>query len=254
MPDRNLDSPSEEGTVGRGRKKWRLRQDTEEQESLMLITARNAFGTMVKGANGCFGNLYDILFNGQSWKVQNLLINCNHWYSGQQVAIEPQTVEETNWQNQNMTVQLTKEQIAQVSNTQSKQTTTTAKTCQANQVTTTNVYGTGAFNTTTQYNANTVAHSTKLCTGMNVYGTNGMVGYVDDFVVDDETWTVAHLIVEVQNQYTSKRVMIETNSIKSVCWEDGQVQLSLSTQEICDLPTYEAGMLSEQATMVGSAN
>ena len=57
--------------------------------------------------------------------------------------------------------------------------------------------------------------STKVLNGLHIHCTNGMFGHVDDFVFDDETWTIRYLVVETRNWWPGKHVLVEPSSIRS---------------------------------------
>ncbi len=219
----------------------------------MLVTTRNAVGAMIEGPDGRVGILYDILFDDHSWKVRNLLASRDRWYYGQQTLIDPKYVAATNWQDQKLSVQATKKQIQQWPTITANQATAAGNTRQAAQASALDAYWTGVVNAAAQTTGSSRIRSTKVLNGIHVYAADGLVGHIDDFVIDDATWTIRYFVVETRNWCPGKRVLIEPTAIESICWEDGQVSLSLSREEIYDLPAYDVGTFAEQAT-VGSAN
>jgi uncharacterized protein YrrD len=208
---------------------------------------------MIEGPDGRVGILYDILFDDHSWKVCNLLISRDRWFYGQQTLIEPKYVARANWQDQKLSVQATKKQIQQWPTIAGNQNTAAEKTRQGTQAFTLDAYWMGVVNAVAQNNGNPRIRSTKVLNGMHVYVADELVGHIDDFVVDDETWTIRYFVIETRNWCPGKRILVELTAIESICWEDGQVSLSLSRDEIYDLPAYDVGTFAEQAT-VGSAN
>ncbi len=89
--------------------------------------------------------------------------------------------------------------------------------------------------------------STKVLNGLHIHCTDGIFGHVDDFIFDDETWTIRHLVVETRNWWPGKHVLVEPSSIRSIRWEDGEIYLSLTREEVLNRPAYEGSMPSEQA-------
>ena len=93
--------------------------------------------------------------------------------------------------------------------------------------------------------------STKVLNGLHIHCTDGMFGHVDDFVFDDETWTIRYLVVETRNWWPGEHVLVEPSSIRSIRWEDGEIYLSLTREEVLNRATYEGTVFVEQA-LVGS--
>lgn len=61
--------------------------------------------------------------------------------------------------------------------------------------------------------------STEAVTGCDIHAQDGDIGHVEDFVVDDETWAIRYLIVDTQNWWPGKKVLISTRWIERISWE-----------------------------------
>ena len=94
--------------------------------------------------------------------------------------------------------------------------------------------------------------STKVLTGLHIHCTDGMLGHVDDFLVDDRAWTISRLVVETRNWWPGRRVLVEPSVIKSIHWEDGEVYLTLPRSTVFNRPAYEGTGASEQS-LAGTA-
>jgi hypothetical protein len=85
--------------------------------------------------------------------------------------------------------------------------------------------------------------------GFHVGATDGAIGHVDDFIVDEESWQVRYLVVDTSNWMGGKWVAISPASVTRVEWADQRIQVSLTREEIKSSPTLdEANVPSHELT------
>ena len=89
--------------------------------------------------------------------------------------------------------------------------------------------------------------STKDVIGHSIQALDGEIGHVEDFVVDDETWIIRYLVVDTKNWLPGKRVLIATDWIERISWEEGKVFLSLTRDKIREAPEYTPDALITRA-------
>ena len=72
----------------------------------------------------------------------------------------------------------------------------------------------------------------------DIEATDGAIGHVEDFVIDDETWAIRYLIVDTRNWWPGKRVLIAPQWIERVSWSESKVFLHLSREAIKQSPEF----------------
>jgi sporulation protein YlmC with PRC-barrel domain len=80
--------------------------------------------------------------------------------------------------------------------------------------------------------------STHDVSGRHIQATDGEVGHVDDFVIDDETWAIRYLIVDTKNWWPGKKVLLSPQWIERVSWRESKVFVNLSRETIKQAPEY----------------
>jgi hypothetical protein len=80
-------------------------------------------------------------------------------------------------------------------------------------------------------------------TGYHIEATDGAIGHAEDLVIDDETWEVRYLIVDTQNWWPGKKVLVSPEWIDRISWDDAKVYVDLSRQAIQNSPEYGPGAL-----------
>ena len=68
------------------------------------------------------------------------------------------------------------------------------------------------------------------CDGHHIQATDGEIGHVEDFIVDDDTWAICYLIVDTQNWWPGKKVLISPKWIERVSWSESKVFVNLTRE------------------------
>ena len=74
--------------------------------------------------------------------------------------------------------------------------------------------------------------------GHHIQAADGEIGHVEDFIVDDETWAIRYLIVDTQNWWPGKKVLISPKWIERVSWPESKVFVNLTREIIKQSPEY----------------
>jgi hypothetical protein len=75
-------------------------------------------------------------------------------------------------------------------------------------------------------------------TGFHIVATDGKVGHVDDFLVD-ESWNVRYLVVDTSNWIGGKSVLIPADVLQKVDSPNKEIRVKLSREEIKHSPSVE---------------
>jgi sporulation protein YlmC with PRC-barrel domain len=85
-----------------------------------------------------------------------------------------------------------------------------------------------------------MGHRLSRLRGFHIHATDGEIGHIDDFVLDEATWTIQYLIVDTSNFVGGKWVVLSPSVIQSVEWGKLRVNVSLSRDAIRSGPTLES--------------
>jgi hypothetical protein len=80
--------------------------------------------------------------------------------------------------------------------------------------------------------------STHDVSGHHIQATDGEIGHVEDFFVDDDTWAIRYLIVDTRNWWPGKKVLISPRWIERVSWRESKVFVNLTREAIKQSPEY----------------
>jgi hypothetical protein len=91
--------------------------------------------------------------------------------------------------------------------------------------------------------------------GYHIHATDGDIGHVDGFLVDQQTWAIRYLIVNTSNWWLGHQVLMAPTWFAEVSWEYSKVTTNLTRQEVKNSTTYDSLLaLGEGATFVDEQN
>lgn len=90
--------------------------------------------------------------------------------------------------------------------------------------------------------------STADVTGYDIQASDDSIGHVQDFIFDDDSWSIRYLVVDTVNWWPGgKKVLVATRWIDRIDWDQRKVFMSLTRDAIKKSPEYdEASLLDRQ--------
>ena len=89
--------------------------------------------------------------------------------------------------------------------------------------------------------------SIEAVTGYNIHATDGEIGHVEDFLVEEVDWSIHYLVVDTKNWWPAKKVLISPRSARTIDWSSKLVNLDVSRQKVKDSPEYDASVTVDRA-------
>jgi hypothetical protein len=85
-----------------------------------------------------------------------------------------------------------------------------------------------------------MVHRLSLIKGFHVHATDGDIGHVDDFLMDEASWQIRYLVVDTSNWLGGKWVAISPTSVTKIDWSKREVLVNLTRAQIRQSPNMEA--------------
>ena len=83
-------------------------------------------------------------------------------------------------------------------------------------------------------------HKTSKMQGYHIQATDGVIGHVDDFLVDDKTWAATYLVVDTSNWLGGRSVLISSAVVQSIDSPNKTIRVRLSREDIERGPSVES--------------
>jgi uncharacterized protein YrrD len=223
----------------------------------MLHKAQTLKGYTLHSLDGDIGKVKEFYFDDHHWTIRYLVVETGNWLSGRQVLISPYALLVVNDKEKYITINLTKKQIEGSPSLNSDK-----PVSRQFEDTYYGYYGWPMYYAGpymwgpypymvrdpysprwTQPSRDKKAwdphlRSTHNVSGYDIQATDGDIGHVEDFVIDDETWAIRYLIIDTRNWWPGKKVLVSPQWIESVSWSQSKVVVNLSRATIKQSPEY----------------
>jgi sporulation protein YlmC with PRC-barrel domain len=234
----------------------------------MLTNISFLTGLSVQAVDGKIGRVEQFYFDDETCRIRYLIVNTGNWLSNRLVLISPASVIRMDWGAKQFDLSLTKKQIED-----SPDIDTHKPISRQHEATYLGYYGipyywggpplygsAGAFEVAgyaisgvpdvtrelpITEPVETHLRSTDAVNGYDVQATDGEIGHVDGFVIDDELWSIRYLEVATRNWLPGKKVLISPEWVERWNWKDSKVFVALTVEAIKAAPEY---LLSEPLT------
>ncbi len=81
--------------------------------------------------------------------------------------------------------------------------------------------------------------STHEVIGYAIQASDGGIGHVEDFLVDDETWTLRYMVIDTKDWLPGKKVLVAPRWVSTVEWASSRVYVDLPRETIKGAPEYD---------------
>ena len=226
----------------------------------MLRNVNDLHGFAIRAMDGEIGTVEEFYFDDETWAIRYLIVDTGGWLSGRLVLISPMSLGQTDWQSRQLQVALTKDQVENSPDIDTHQPVSRQHEAALLDYYRYSYYWSGAFlagpgfyptgpvpttastedlpATGKKESSDSHLHSTRAVTGYHIEASDGEIGHVKDFIVDDETWTIRYLEVDTRNWWPGKKVLVSPSWIDRVSWADSKVYVDLSRETIKNGPEY----------------
>jgi hypothetical protein len=221
----------------------------------MLIKAIALMGYKFDSRDGVIGKIKDFYFDDQHWAIRYLVADTGQWLSFRQVLISPYALLAIDRKRRNIGIDLTKKQIEDGPPLESDK-----PVSRQFEETYYGHYGWPAYwngpymwgyfpnpvrdpergtNTAPAHKAwDPHLLSTHDVTGHRIQASDGEIGHVKDFIIDDETWAIRYLVIDTGNWWPGKKVLVSPRWIERVSWPESKVLVNLRCETIKQSPEY----------------
>lgn len=80
----------------------------------------------------------------------------------------------------------------------------------------------------------------------HVHATDGDIGHVDGFLVDEQSWAIRYFIANTSNWWLGHQVLVAPDWIGEVSWAHSKVTVSLDRQAVRDAPAFDPAVRLER--------
>lgn len=246
--------------------------NASEGGQAMLWRAGEIRGYKILAKDGGIGSADDLLFDDARWTVRYLVVDTGGWLHDRKVLLIPSALGHPDGMSRHFPVDLTKEQVENSPDIDTDRPISRQRELELH-----HYYGwapywgmpgllagapgavvaplpidavtgrPGATENPAEREAMQAAReqgdlhlrSTREVSGYDIHAADGHIGHVEDFLVDDDDWTIRYLIVDTRNWLPGKKVLVSPQWIRAIQWEEREVEVDLTKDEIKHGPEYD---------------
>ena len=228
-------------------------------------------GCKLAASDGEIGEVSEFYFDDDHWTVRYLVVETGSWLSGRRVLIAPNALREVDAQGGAIAVNLTQEQVRNSPPLESDKPVVRQHEEELHRYYKRNPYwapgGTvhglgippttilrpGAYagfseslksdlppETSEPKGDPHLRSSAELLSGYTFHTDDGEIGIAEDFIVDDEDWTVRYFVVRTGVWFFGKEVLLALDWIEKISLERAAVVVDLPRSAIKEAPEYDS--------------
>ena len=210
--------------------------------------------------DGEIGNVVEFFFDDDNWTIRYLVAHTGTWLSGRKVLIPPISFGAVDWDGNIFNVNLTRQQIAnRPSIDTDKPVSRQHESSFYDYYNFPYYWATAAFANPAAIDPAGIAasgvetavpgrpagsedihlRSTEDIIGSYIETTDGDLGHLDDFIIDDQNWVIRYLLIDTTNWLPGKKVLISPEWVKDMVEVDSRVYVDLTQEQIKTSPEYD---------------
>jgi hypothetical protein len=249
----------------------------------MLTNASAVNGYAIAASDGLLGTISDFLFDDVGWSVRWLVVDTGNWLSGRKVLLPPSALGHPDPKKQEFSVRLTMEQVKDSPDFDTQRSVSRQMETNVYDYYGWSPYwgsglyypywGGGLYAGGFGYAGGAMAaapspesmqreekvadvqrsdddphlRSTEAVKGYHIHASDGEIGHIEDFLVDDVDWSIRYLVVDTKNWWSGKKVLISPRSVKQIDWTDRLVNLNVDRQKVKESPAYDPSTTVDRA-------
>jgi len=222
----------------------------------MLIKGKELKGYRLEGKDGTIGSAREFYFDDHYWSIRYLVAETSGWLSNNKVLLSPYSVTTIDPVTETVSLALTKKQIEDSPSIEADEPVSLQF-----EESYYDYYGYPAYwggpymwgyypypiRDSAKWSSwdlnrspwDRHLRSTHEVTGYHILASDGEIGHVEDFIIDEETWAIRYLVVATTNFWPGKKILVSPQWITSISFESREVAVDLSRAKIKGSPDYD---------------
>jgi hypothetical protein len=233
------------------------------KNNFMLRSIKELYGNKLGASDGDIGQVKDFYFNDQSWAVRYLVADTGTWLPGRQVLLSPHAFGKLHQAGKLLFVNLTRKQIENSPSIESHKPVSRQYEEEYYRYygwpnywqgdglwgmtgfpileLPTKTLPDGRVTANSRQPGPTEAHlrSAQAVNGCHLQASDGIIGHICDFMMDDTSWAIHQLVIKTGHRFTGKEVQIPTNKVDRISYSDSTVFVNLTKAAVEQNPEHQ---------------
>ncbi|MEO8569485.1 MAG: PRC-barrel domain-containing protein [Ginsengibacter sp.] len=221
-------------------------------------------GFTIGATDGEIGKVEEFYFDDTTWTVRYMIVKTGGWLTGREVLISPEAILKPDWENKVMPVNLTREQVQNSPDIDTDKPISRQEeeklfayypwqsyydaglygegigmmgTFPLTPLVTENILEEGEVKKEPEIK--THLRSTHEMKGYTIHATDGEIGKISDFILNEQTWQITFIVVKTGNLFSEKKVLVSPSWIREVKWNMQEAIINVSVDAVKNSPEYD---------------
>ncbi len=199
----------------------------------MLYSVNSLTNYEIAATDGNIGQVRGFYFDPETWEIHYLVVDTSKWLPGRKVLVSPMEIRQVNNDDKSLVVNLTQEQIRNSPAIEED-----APIAQS--LDDLNAYY--GWRSETE-SIDTELRSTAEVIHFYVEAADGDIGHLEDFLIDNEDWTIRYMVIDTVNWLPGKKVLVAAEWADEIGWDDEKVHVGMTRNRIENSPEYDSSAL-----------
>jgi sporulation protein YlmC with PRC-barrel domain len=207
------------------------------------------------------GRVEEFYFDEDRWTVRYIVVRTGSWLTGRSVLLSPMSIARLEWDRARIDFKLTDEQIKGAPDADLAQPISRRFETEYSGYygiphywAGSDLWGMWSTPMEVQPPATTEQRSSEQemlegqhlrgvreVTGYHILATDGEIGHVEDFLVDDRSWKIRYLMIDTSNWIGGRTVLVAPEWASRIDWVDQKVHVDVTRAEVEQSPEYDPG-------------
>jgi len=222
----------------------------------MLRSIKQSYGDKLGASDGEIGQVKDFYFDDKHWAVRYVVADTGSWMPGRLVLISPHAFDRFPQSGKILPVNLTRKQIEESPAIEAHKPVSRQYEeeyyryygwpyyWQGNEV-----WGMSGFpilskkskpfrgepstkSGTKPERLDVHLQSAQAVIGYQIQTGEEIAGYVTDFMMDDKSWVICHLVVNTGNRFSGKKVFLSPSQVDRVSWDESKLFVNVTRKVV----------------------
>jgi uncharacterized protein YrrD len=218
---------------------------------------KSLIGYTIQATDGEIGKVKEFYFDDITWTIRYLIVETGSWLFGEKILLSPKALLTPDWEKHTFPVNLTMAKIKD-----SPKIDTDKPIYRQHEMDLYSYYPWGNYywgsgmgmsfaasinqaaqkeadkSVADNSNEDTHLRSTYEVIGYNIKATDGEIGDVEDFIINDHTWSIVFMEVDTGNWFPGKKVLVSPQWINQINWKTSLVIVNASVDQVKNSPEY----------------
>jgi sporulation protein YlmC with PRC-barrel domain len=229
---------------------------------IMLLSIKQLEGNALGALDGEIGHVKEFYFDDQKWAIRYVVVETGSWLAGRKVLVSPHAFGRLRQTEKVLRVKLTRKQIENSPSIDTHKPVSRQYEEEYHRYYGWPYYWQGdalwgmsrvpmmempptsipakSAHTGAPHHNEAAAHlrSANAVNGYHIKASDGTIGHVCDFMMDDESWAITQVIVKTGHRFSGKEVQIPTSKVERISYDESTVFVNLTINAVEKSPAH----------------